>query len=208
MTSKCLNSDWPKCKREHSTSKKSSSSNPVRTTDLEAKSPSWKKPSRICMDQGKERALSMLNWIIWRLIMKSWFSFLRRPASIKTVRILKLWEELSTCLIKVSPIFAKHSTSSQTKLQQEEPQEKMVMPTNGFQLTLSRKLRKFKTPSIPKWRRLAFPKFCTSSTLSGEILWEKKTNSAGVNRQKVSCVLKENKLSFRTGCSNTTAKWL
>ena len=113
--------------------------------------------------------------------MKSWFSFLRRPASIKTVRILKLWEELSTFQIKASPIFAKHSTSSQTKLLLEEPLEKMVMPTNGFQLTQWRKSKRFKTPSIPKWRRLAFPKFCTSSTSSGETLWEKKTRPSRPN---------------------------
>ena len=146
------------------------------------------------MDQGKERVPFMLNWIIWRLIMKSWFSFLRHPASIKTVRILRLWEELSTFLIKVSPIFAKHSTLSQTKLLLEEPLEKMVMPMNGFQLTLWKKLRKFRTPSIPKWPRLAFPKFCMSSISFGETSWEKKTKPSRPNTLFKFKILEDNSL--------------
>ena len=149
------------------------------------------------MDLEKEKAPFMLSWIIWRLIMKSWFSFLRRLASIRTVRILKLWEELSTCLIKVSPIFAKHSTSSQTKLQQEEPQEKMVMPTNGFQLKLSKRLKKFKTHLIPKWPKPAFPKFCTSSTSSGETSWEKKTKQSRPNTLYKSKISEDNSLPKR-----------
>jgi len=108
--------------------------------------------------------------------MKSWFSFLKLLASIKIVKILKLWEELSTCQIRVLPIFAKPLTSSQTKLQQEEPQRRMVMLTNGFQLKLLKRLKKFKILSILKWPKHAFLKFFTNSMSSGETLWEKKMN--------------------------------
>ena len=181
MILKCMNSDFNKWMRELLILKKSLNSNLVRITDSEARLLIWRRLFKICMDLGKEKVPFMLSWIIWKPITKSWFSFLKLLASIKTVKILKLWEELSTCLIRVSPIFAKPLTSSQTKLQQEEQQRRMEMLTNGFQLKLSKRLKKFKTLSILKWLKHAFLKFFTSSTWSGETSWEKKMNQSRRN---------------------------
>lgn len=174
MILRCMNSDFNKWMREPSISKKSSSSNPVKTTVLEAKLLSLRSPCKICMDQEKVKVPFTSSSITWKLIMKNSFSFLRLLVNTKTAKILISWEKLSTYQIKASKTFAKLSTSNPTKLPQEELPKKMVMQTNGFQPKLSRRSRRFKQLLIPKWLRPVFHKSFTSSTLSGEISWEKK----------------------------------
>jgi hypothetical protein len=189
MISKCMSWDFNKWMKEPLILKKSLSLSLGKIIDLEAKLLILKKLCRICMDLEKEKALFTSSWTIWRPIMKSLFSCSRRLVNIKIVKIQKLWEELNTCQIRVSPIFAKLSTSSQTKPQLEEPLRKMVMQMNGSQLKPSKRLKKFKTPSNQEWPKPAFLKFCTNSTSSGETSWEKKTKPSRPNtlyRSKIS----------------------